>query len=112
MSELTAQVEYQEGISIIRLAGYLSSEHASPLEDAFQQIGDAEKVLLVFREQDMISSAGLAVLFDLILPLKEEQGTQFRIVQPSRHFRKIFDIIGLSQDVEVFEVEEQAVAGW
>ena len=111
MTELTAQVEYQEGISIIRLAGYLSSEHASPLEDAFQQIGDAEKVLLVFREQDMISSAGLAVLFDLILPAKE-QGKEFHLVQPSRHFRKIFDIIGLSQDVEVFEVEEQAVAGW
>ena len=112
MTELTAQVEHQEGISIIRIVGYLSSEHASPLEEAFQQIGDVEKVLLVFQEGDFITSAGLAVLFDLILPLKEEQGKEFRIVQPSRHFRKIFDIIGLSQDVGVFEVEEQAVVGW
>ena len=111
MSEYTAQVEHQEGISIIRLAGYLSSENAGELEEAFERIGDAEKVLLVFREQDMISSAGLAVLFDLIFPLKE-QGKEFRIVQPSKHFRKVFDIIGLSKDVEVFETEEPAVAGW
>ena len=111
MSELTAQIERQEGLAIIRLAGYLSSENADGLEEAFQEIDDADRVLLVFRENDFITSAGLAVLFDLILPA-QEHGTQLRVVQPAAHFRKVFDIVGLSQDVEVFETEEQAVAGW
>jgi len=53
----------------------------------------------------------LAVLFDLILPAKE-QGRQFRVVHPAKHFRKVFDIVGMSQDVEVFEGEEQAIVGW
>ena len=111
MTELTAQIQHQEGIAVIHLAGYLSSDNAQGLDDAFAQLGDAPKILLVFREGDMISSAGLAVLFDLIMTA-EEQGQQVRLVQPAAHFRKVFDLVGLSEDVEVFEGEEEAVAGW
>jgi len=44
------------------------------------------------------TSAALAVVFDCILPL-QEQGMQVRIVQPSKHSRKVFEIVGLSEDV-------------
>ena len=111
MTELTAQVQHQEDIATIHLAGYLSSENAQSLDEAFAQVGEAPKILLVFREQDMISSAGLAVLFDLIMTA-EEQGQQVRLVQPAAHFRRVFDMVGLSKDVEVFESEELAVADW
>jgi len=111
MSTLVAQVKQQEGVSVIRLAGYLSSEAASPVEEAFQQVAEAPKVLLIFEEQSFINSAGLAVVFDCVLPL-QAQGKQVRIVQPSKHFRKVFDIVGLSKDVEVFAAEEAALAGW
>jgi len=111
MSKVSATVEQKESLLVIHLDGYLSSESAGPLEEAFQQVGGAEKVLLVFAEKAFINSAGLAVLFDLILPAKE-QGRQFRVVHPSKHFRKVFDIVGMSKDVEVFEGEEQAIVGW
>ncbi len=111
MSELTASVQQQEGISIIHLAGYLSSENAASLDEAFAQLADAGKILMAFREEDMITSAGIAVLFDLILSA-QEKGQQVRIAQPAQHFRRVFDMVGLSKDVEVFESEEQAVAGW
>ena len=111
MSTLTAQVNQQEGVSVIQLAGYLSSEAASVVEEAFHQVADAEKVLLVFQEQGFMTSAGIAVIFDCVLPL-QAQGRQVRIVQPSKHFRKVFTIVGLSKDVEVFETEEEALANW
>ena len=111
MSMLTAQVKQQEQVSVIQLAGYLSSEAAGVVEEAFQQVAEAEKVLLVFQDKDFMTSAGLAVIFDCVLPLKG-QGKQVRIVQPSKHFRKMFTIVGLSKDVEVFAAEEEALAGW
>jgi len=111
MAEITAEVRNREGIPVIELSGYLSSESAAPLEEAFDQIGEEDKVVVVFHKKDFINSAGLAVLFDLILPAKD-QGKQFRVVHPSDHFRKVFDIIGLSKDVDVFESEEQAMEGW
>ena len=111
MSELTAQIEQKNDTSIICLAGYLSSENAGALEDAFKQVTAAERILLVFRESDFITSAGLAVLFDLILSA-QEQGKQVRIAQPAAHFRKVFDIVGLSRDVEIFDASEPALEGW
>ena len=111
MSTLTAEVEHREDVSVISLSGYLSSEVAGPLEEAFVQIADYDKVILTFHEKDFITSAGLAVLFDLILPLKDK-GKVFRVVHPAAHFRKVFDIIGLSKDVDVFESQEQAMEGW
>lgn len=111
MNTLTAQVQYQRSIAAIHLAGYLSSEAASVVEEAFQQAAAAEKVLLVFQEKDFITSDGLAVVFECVLPL-QEQGRQVRIVHPSKHFRRVFDIVGLSKDVEIFAVEEAALAGW
>ena len=111
MSELTAQIEERDDTSIICLSGYLSSENAGALEDAFGQAAAAGKILLVFRENDFITSAGLAVLFDLILSA-QEQGKKIRIAQPAAHFRKVFDIVGLSRDVEVFDALEPALAQW
>ena len=61
---------------------------------------------MIFAEKTFVNSAGLAVLFDLIFPL------QVQIAEPAAHLRKVFDIVGLSKDVEIFEDEAQAVVGW
>lgn len=111
MSTLTAEVQQQGDTAMIRLAGYLSAEAAGTVDEAFAKLDKAEKVLLVFQEGDFISSAGLAVVFDCVLPL-QARGKKSRIVQPSKHFRKIFEIVGLSKDVEIFPAEDQALAGW
>ena len=38
-------------------------------------------------------------------PLKD-----LRIVHPSKHFRKVFEIVGLSRDVPVYESKQAADA--
>ncbi len=111
MSTFTAQVKHREGVSAIHLAGYLSAEAADVVEEALQQVADAGKVLLVFQEEGHINSAGLVMLFDLIMPLLS-QGKKVRIAHPAKHFRRVLHIMGLSKYVEVFETEEQAIAGW
>ena len=111
MPELTSTVEKQPNHTTIRISGYLSGDHAESLETAFAELGDEKQVLLDFGEKCFINSAGLAVLFDLLLPLRD-QGTEFRIVHPAPHFRKVFDIVGLSKDVGVYEAEGAAVTGW
>ena len=91
----------------IHISGYISNDAADPLEIAFKEAADAAKLLVVFDEKCFINSVGIAILLDLILPLKDE-GKDVRIVHPSQHFRKVFDIVGLSGDVPVFESEEAA----
>ena len=108
MAELTATVDKQLNQTTIRISGYLSADHAESLETAFAEL-DSKKVLLDFDEKCFINSASL--VFDLLLPLRD-QGTEFRIVHPASHFRKVFDIVGLSKDVGVYEGERAAVSGW
>jgi len=74
----------------IHIGGYISSDALDPLETAFQQASDAPKIVVVFDEKCFINSTGLAILFELILPLKDE-GKDVRIVHPSEHFRKVFE---------------------
>ena len=90
----------------IHIGGYISNDAADPLETAFGQVGDARRILVVFDEKCFINSTGLAILFELILPLKD-QGKEVRIVHPSGHFRKVFDIVGLSRDVPVQASESE-----
>ena len=93
----------------IHIGGYISTDAADPLQTAFQEASDAPKILVVFDQKCFINSTGLAILFELILPLKDE-GKEVRIVHPSGHFRKVLDIVGLSKDVPVFESEGAARA--
>lgn len=111
MDQLKAQVKHQEGVSVIQLAGYLSVEGAEVLEKALLQVAGADKILLAFREETYLNSAGLVMLFDLIMPWLS-RGKQFRIVHPSKHFRRVLQIMGLNRYAEIFEAEEQALAGW
>ena len=103
----TAEVVHTADRSTVRIGGYISSDAAEPMGAAFSQVADAQKVLVVFAEDAFINSTGIAILFDLALPLKD-QGKDVRIVHPSPHFRKVFDIVGLSRDVGIFESEEAA----
>ena len=111
MAELNATLDQQPRQTTIHISGYLSGDHAESLETAFAELGGAEKVLLDFDEGCFINSAGLAVLFDLLLP-RRDQGTDFRIAHPAPHFRKVFDIVGLSKDVAIFESAGTAVSDW
>ena len=45
-----------------------------------------------------INSTGLAVLMDLLLPIKDRQIT---LVHPKAHFRRVFEITGMAGDFGV-----------
>ena len=109
MIELTTEVTNKTDHAEIRIAGYLSSDSADRLDVAMQQVGDAKKVVLIFDEKCFINSTGLSAMFDHILP-GIEHGKEYRVVHPAPHFRKVFNIVGLSSDVEVFADEASALA--
>ena len=111
MTELTAEIREAGTAAVIQVGGYVSGDGSDALQAAFVQTADSDRIVLSFGERDFINSAGLAVLFDLILPRKAK-GVEFRIAHPAKHFRKVFEIVGLSKDVGVFESEDEALKGW
>jgi anti-anti-sigma factor len=94
----------------VRISGYLSAAAEEALAAAFAQAVDAPQVLVAFAPDSFLNSAGIAVLLAHVLPLKD-QGKDVRLVHPAAHFRRVFQIVGLTQDVPVFAGETEALAG-
>jgi anti-anti-sigma regulatory factor len=65
----------------IHITGYVSSDAYEPLKEALSQVSD--QVVLSFDEKSFINSTGLAVLMDLLLPIKDRSIT---LVHPKAHF--------------------------
>ncbi len=57
----------------IHITGYVSSDAHEPLKDALPQV--TGKIVLSFEEKSFINSTGLAVLMDLLLPIKDRSIT-------------------------------------
>ncbi len=87
----------------IHITGYVSSDAYDPLKEALSQVSD--KIVLSFDEKCFINSTGLAVLMDLLLPIKDRSIT---LVHPKAHFRRVFEITGMAGDFEVLEASSAA----
>lgn len=110
MTETSATVSCVGDTTTIEVSGYVSGNSAAALAKAFSQ-ANADRLVLVFDEDSFIDSTGLAVLMELLLPAKEA-GKTVRLVHPKPHFRRVFDIVGLSKDFEVFADAGTARGGW
>ena len=105
----TASTTLEGDHATISITGYISSDADETLTSAFAEAKSADKIVISFAEDSFLNSVGIAILLDLILPLKD-QGRDLRIVHPSKHFRRVFDIVGLSKDVEVVESDDAVTA--
>ncbi len=83
----------------IHITGYFSSDAYEPHKEALSQVSD--KIVLSFDERCFINSTGLAVLMDLLLPIKDRSIT---LVHPKAHFRRVFEITGMAGDFEVVSI--------
>ena len=92
-------IETQIQDNVIHITGYVSSDAYEPLKDALSQVS-SDKLVLSFDEKSFINSTGLAVLMDLLLPIKDKSIT---LVHPKAHFRRVFEITGMARDFEVME---------
>lgn len=108
MSKLTVELEQREDWCLIHIAGYLSADSSSVLDEAFAKATACDKILLVFSEKMFINSTGLLVLFNMIFAA-QEQNKQVRIAELAPHFEKMFAIMGLDRDVEIFTSKEEAL---
>ena len=83
----------------IHITGYVSSDAYEPLKEALSQVSD--RIVLSFDEKCFINSTGLAVLMDLLLPIKDRSIT---LVHPKAHFRRVFEITRMAGGFEVASV--------
>jgi CheY-like chemotaxis protein/anti-anti-sigma regulatory factor len=100
------------GVAAIDIRGNVTSRSEPYLvkayKDASGPAGDCPLVLH-FEHSASINGAGIAVLTQLLLE-SDKRGQPVAISGPSENFTKVFEIVGITKFVNIFETEAAAVA--
>ncbi|MFH0991487.1 MAG: STAS domain-containing protein [bacterium] len=103
-------ISQKQGVSILEIKGDVTSIAEGPILDAYQKVTkeSAKKILLKFNQSDYINSAGIAIIIAMVSD-GQKQKQKIGVTGLSNHFKKIFDIIGLVDYLEIYDTENDAL---
>jgi anti-sigma B factor antagonist len=108
-SDATVKTELQGSLGIISLSGDISGTAEEVIRSSYDYLAKAgaTKILFRFGQGCYINSAGIAVIILIVSEAKKSK-QKIGAVGLSSHFQKIFDMIGLTDYITVFNTEDQA----
>jgi anti-anti-sigma factor len=108
--ELTVSIRQRDGVSIIDLMGDVTTFAEEKINTAYREVTSegSRSVLLNFRQNDYINSAGIAILIGIVTEVnRNNQKLAFSGL--SQHFQKIFRMVGLAQYAEIYQTEDEGI---
>ncbi len=101
--------EDREGVSILRLKGFLDAHTAPRFEDEIQQLlgQNRYQIVVSMGELNYISSAGLGVFMGFIEEVRERSG-DIKLCSMSDKVYKVFDLLGFPALYEIYREEAEA----
>jgi anti-anti-sigma factor len=111
--ELNVGIRERDGVAIIDLIGDVTTFAEEKINSAYSQAtsGGARQILLNFRQNDYINSAGIAILIGVVTEVNRNN-QKLAVSGLSLHFQKIFRMVGLAQYIEIYQDEEEAMRGF
>jgi len=111
--ELTVSTREREGVAIIDLVGDVTTFAEEKINSAYREVTNkgARFVLLNFRQNDYINSAGIAILIGIVTEVNRNN-QKLAVSGLSQHFQKIFRMVGLAQYAEIYQDEDEALGGF
>jgi anti-anti-sigma factor len=106
--ECTIKVRESDSLATIEVVGDLTVSAEKDMDAAYQKAiaYAAENILLKFDGKSRINSAGIAIVINLVIE-SQEAGRRVFITGVSKHFRKIFELVGLTKYTTIVESEEE-----
>ncbi len=108
--ELTVSTRERDGVAIIDLVGDVTTFAEEKINTAYREVTNkgARFVLLNFRQNDYINSAGIAILIGIVTEVTRNS-QKLAVSGLSQHFQKIFRMVGLAQYAEIYQDEDEAL---
>ena len=106
--ECTIKVREGDGLATIEVVGDLTVSAERDMDAAYQKAlaQSPENILLKFDGKSRINSAGIAIVINLVIE-SQEAGCKVFITGVSKHFRKIFELVGLTKYTTIVDSEEE-----
>ncbi len=106
-------VRQVNGVSVLEIHGNVTSRSEPFLVDAFKEASGKDglqKLILHFDDAASINGAGIAVLTQLLME-SEKRGQPIALAGPSDNFRKVFEIVGITRIVKIYDTVHAALSG-
>jgi stage II sporulation protein AA (anti-sigma F factor antagonist) len=104
------RVERHGDVTIMDIQGDLTGASEPFVKDAYRQADKEEtrKILLKFDENAYFNSDGIKVLLQILAQMKKNN-QQIAITGLSKHFRKIFQMVGITKLAKICSTEGEAL---
>ncbi len=111
--ELNVSIRQRDNVAIIDLMGDVTTFAEEKINSAYREVTDqdARNILLNFRQNDYINSAGIAILIGIVTEVNRNS-QKLAVSGLSQHFQKIFRMVGLAQYAEIYQDEDEAIRGF
>jgi len=112
-TDIEVTIHHKGDIAIINIKGDVTAVTGEAIEEAYQEVSleGSTKILLVFNKESYINSGDIAILIGIVSESQENKQI-IRTTGLSEHFRKIFDMVGLTRYTAIFPSEAAALAGF
>ena len=103
-------LERQGEVTILDIQGDVTAFSEPFLNDAYQTASSqgANKILLKMDQQAYINSGGIAVLIQILAQTKQKK-QRIGITGISEHFKKIFNMVGITKFAQIYNTVEVAL---
>ena len=112
MREHTAEIsiERQGALTIFDIRGYISIDAGPAIEEAYEVIDPetVENILLRFDEETYFNSEGIKSILEILVEAMKNDQT-VGITGLSKHFKKIFGMVGITRLATIFYTEKDAL---
>ncbi|NWG21258.1 MAG: STAS domain-containing protein [Chloroflexi bacterium] len=111
--ELNVSIRERDGVAVIDLVGDVTTFAEEKITSAYSEVSSrgARNILLNFRQNDYINSAGIAILIGVVTEVNRNN-QRLAVSGLSQHFQKIFRMVGLAQYIDIYQDEEEALRGF
>ena len=106
------RLERQNNVTLLHIQGDITAQSEPVINEAYKKAdeqGAAQKIIIQFEEDVYINSGGIAVLIQ-ILAQTQKKNQQIGIAGLSDHFKKIFNMVGISKFAGIYNTLEDAIA--
>ena len=104
------KLEQKGEVTIMNIRGDVTSFSEMPLKESYRKLVEqnAWKIILKFDQDAYINSGGIALLIQMMHQMREnKQSTAISGI--SEHFKKIFNMVGISKFAHIFDTVENAL---
>jgi anti-anti-sigma factor len=102
------QLEQQNDVTLMHIQGDITAQSESAINEAYKTAdaqGAAQKIIIQFEEDVYINSGGIAVLIQILAHTHK-----IGIAGLSDHFKKIFNMVGISKFAGIYDTIEDGIA--